>query len=376
MARSRPPSRITRQRSPPGSAPGTLIPDPAAASSHVRIVGYGPADLHESAEASVDALEDLRSRLPVVWVDVQGLGDVALVTRIGEMFDLHRLALEDVLNSHQRPKVETYGAHLFIVARMPTGAGDGDCEQLSVFLGDGYVLTFHEHPTPLFEAVMTRVREGRGRLRRAGADYLAYALLDAAVDAFFPVLERVGERLESVEGTVIARPDVDLVPRIHDLKRDLLALRRAVWPMRELFNGLVRDETEVVSDQTRVYLRDCYDHTVQLIDVIETYREIASGLVDVHLSSVSARLNEVMKVLTVISTIFMPLSFITGLYGMNFDRSASRWNMPELGWPFGYPLALLLMAVVALVMLAWFRRLGWMGGAVRPGGDEEASRPR
>jgi magnesium transporter len=208
--------------------------------------------------------------------------------------------------------------------------------------------------------VRHRLRNGSGRLSSRGADYLAYALLDAAVDAFFPVMETCGERVEDLETDVVTKRDIDQIARIHDLKRDLLTARRAVWPQREMLNAIIRDETRLVSADTKVFLRDCYDHTVQLIDMIETYREIASGLVDIQLASQSNRMNEIMKILTIIATIFIPLSFIVGVYGMNFD-TASPWNMPELKWRYGYPAVWILMIAIAVGLLVWFRRKGWIG---------------
>jgi magnesium transporter len=317
----------------------------------------------------VEALAGVVGHWPVTWVDVQGLGDVETVRALGDRFDLHGLALEDVINVHQRPKVELYENHVFIVTRMvggpATDGGGADTEQVAMFLGADFLLTFQERSGDCFEPVRERLRHAGGRIRAARADYLAYTLIDAVIDGYFPVLEGYGERVERLEDAVTARPDAALVAQIHALKRDLLTLRRAIWPQREMVNALIRDESSLVAEPTRLYLRDCYDHAIQLMDMIETYREIASGLVDLHLSSFSARLNEVMKVLTIIATIFIPLSFITGLYGMNFDPSASRWNMPELGWRYGYPFALGLMGVVAIGLLVYFRRKGWIGGRDR-----------
>jgi magnesium transporter len=234
-----------------------------------------------------------------------------------------------------------------------------------MFLNDRILLTFQERPGDCFDLVRDRIRKRRGQIRNRGADYLTYALLDAVIDGYFPVLEACGERLETLETSVIAEPSRDQVVQVHDMKRDLLSLRRAVWPQREMVNALTRDSTAFVSDQTQVYLRDCYDHTVQLMDMVETYREIASGLLDIYLSSVGTKMNEIMKVLTIIATIFIPLSFIAGLYGMNFDPKASPWNMPELAWYWGYPVALALMLAVALGLLVYFRRKGWIGGRAK-----------
>jgi magnesium transporter len=235
-----------------------------------------------------------------------------------------------------------------------------------MFLGANFLLTFQERTGDCFDLVRDRIRRRRGHIRERKADYLAYALLDAVIDGYFPVLEACGERLESLEDAVLDKPSGEQSAQIHEMKRDLLTLRRAIWPQREMINALTRDSSAHVSDQTRVYLRDCYDHTIQLMDMLETYREIASGLVDVYLSSVSARMNEIMKLLTIIATIFIPLGFIAGLYGMNFDTGVSPWNMPELSWRWGYPFALGLMAVVAIGLLLFFRKRGWIGG--RTGG--------
>jgi magnesium transporter len=355
---------MRRRRTPPGSPPGTLVADAAAPRPRLRVIAYGPDRFEETEPRNVEALAGVVGHWPVTWVDVQGLGDVETVRALGDRFDLHGLALEDVINVHQRPKVELYENHVFIVTRMvggpATDGGGADTEQVAMFLGADFLLTFQERSGDCFEPVRERLRHAGGRIRAARADYLAYTLIDAVIDGYFPVLEGYGERVERLEDAVTARPDAALVAQIHALKRDLLTLRRAIWPQREMVNALIRDESSLVAEPTRLYLRDCYDHAIQLMDMIETYREIASGLVDLHLSSFSARLNE-----TIIATIFIPLSFITGLYGMNFDPSASRWNMPELGWRYGYPFALGLMGVVAIGLLVYFRRKGWIGGRDR-----------
>lgn len=359
--------RERRRRTPPGSAPGTLIADPHAAQPLIRLISYGPDGV---AESTVEGLH----RLPIVppghgvrWLNVDGLGSIEVVRRVGDAFGLHPLALEDIVNVHQRPKVEPYDDHLFIVTRMPRAPQPGaasdrlDTEQVAMCLGRDFVITFQEQAGDVFEPVRRRLRTGNGQIRMRGADYLAYALIDAAIDAFFPVLESYGEQVDELETAVIGQPDFTHITRIHDLKRDLLTARRAIWPQREMINALIRDESPFVSPQTRLYFRDCYDHTIQLIDMIETYREIASGLVDVQLSSVSNRMNEIIKVLTIIATIFIPLTFVAGIYGMNFDPAASPWNMPELKWRYGYPVALLFMALVAAGLVGWFWRKGWIG---------------
>jgi len=358
-----------RRRTPPGAPPGTLIVDPAAAAPQIQLIAFGPDGVEQHAVRSVAEISELYGRQPVTWINVEGLGSVELIEALGERFKLHRLALEDVLNVHQRPKVEEYDDHVFIVTRIPHVV-DGVLvtEQVTIFLGKDYVLTFQQGlPGDCFASLRQRILDARGRFRRMGADYLAYALLDAATDAYFPVLEAYGEQIERLEDDVIETADPSTVPRIHGVKRDLLTMRRAVWPQREMLNQMVRDDNPLIGDQTRVYLRDCFDHTFQLMDLIETYREIVSDLIDVFLSSVNARLNEVMKLLTIMTTIFMPLTVITGIYGMNFSPDAAPWSMPELRWAYGYPAALLLMLVVAGIMLLWFRSKGWIGRRARNG---------
>lgn len=352
-------------RPPPGSAPGTLITDPNAAQPRMEVIAYGPDNFVRQSIKDVDEVKAFRDKWPMTWVNVDGVGDARTIERLGAMFHLHPLALEDVVNVHQRAKLESYRDHHFIVIRMMSLNEHVDTEQVSVFLGEGFVLTFQERPGDCFDPVRERIRNGAQRMRTSGADYLAYALLDAVVDACYPLLEAFGERLDTLQDEVLELGSRRTILKVHDAKRDLRVLRRAVWPMRELFNSLYRDPLPYISDETRVYFRDCYDHTIQVMDLVETYREISSDLTDVYLSSVSNRMNEIMKVLTVISTVFMPLTFVAGIYGMNFDTSRSPWNMPELKWYLGYPFALGLMVLCVLAMLLFFRRRGWIGGVTR-----------
>lgn len=364
-----------RRRAPPGAPPGTLIADPEAVQSSVSVIGYGPDELVERKDVTIEDVISLRGTVPILWINVDGLADVELIRRLGDIFDLHGLALEDVINVHQRPKAEAYEGHVFIVTRMVVPGRGFDTEQVSMFVGEDFVLTFQERPGDCFDLIRERLRQKKGRIRQMARDFLVYSLIDAALDAYFPVLEACGERLEELEDAVVARPGTDLIGEVHAMKRDLLGLRRAIWPHREMINALIRDETPLMSNQTRVYLRDSYDHAIQLMDIVETYREIASGLIDVYLSSMSTRLNDIMRVLTIIATIFMPLGFIASLYGMNFDRAASPWNMPELGWRYGYPFALALMAVSAVLMVAYFLRNHWIGGAYWRRSGQAGKRP-
>lgn len=356
---------VPRRRTPPGASPGTLVAEPGAPAPVIEVMAYGRDELHEQTIGDVQELGELAGRYAVMWINVQGLGDVDIIRRLGAFFQIHQLALEDVVNVHQRPKVEEYDDHVFIVCRMPSREAGVHDEQVSMFLSKGWVITFQERPGDCFDPVRKRIRRAGAPVRLAGADYLAYALLDAVTDAYFPLLEHYGESVEALEQQVLAGPGRTpaTATGIHAVKRDLLSIRRAVWPLREMFGVLVREESPFITDRTRIYFRDCYDHTIQLMDVIETYREIVSGLVDIHLSSISVRMNEVMKVLTVIATIFMPLGFIASVYGMNFETAVSPWNMPELGWYYGYPFALGLMGAVAAALLCYFWARGWMGNS-------------
>ncbi len=355
----RPIPLMRHRRAPPGTAPGTLIADPTAAPPAIRLIHYRETEILEETVDTIEGLPERIERWPVTWVDIEGVGDIELFQRLGEMFDLHRLAIEDAANLHQRPKFEDYDDHVFVVTRMIRPETAPATEQVSMFVGENFLITVQEAPGDCFEPVRERLRGGKGPIRRRGPDYLAYALLDAVIDNYFPVLESYGEQVESLESGVITEPHREHVVEIHQLKRELLSMRRAVWPQREMINALIRDEARVITRQTRVYLRDCYDHTVQLMDIVEVYREVTSGLIDIYLSSVSARMNEVMKVLTIIATIFIPLSFIASLYGMNFATD-KPWNMPELKWAYGYVYSLVLMLVIAGGLLFWFWRKGWL----------------
>jgi magnesium transporter len=355
--------RFGKRFAPPGTAPGTLSP-PAfrrVETVTISVLEYGPDRVTEWQAAGVEEVASKRAGLPVLWIDVVGLHDVDLIGRLGGEFGLHPLALEDVLNTGQRPKMEPYEDHIFMVMKlMHSSAGAFESEQISFFLGTGFVISFQEIPGDVFEPVRQRIRTSHGRIRRMGPDYLAYALLDSLVDHCFPVLEEFGERIEELEQEVIEAPDRETVGLIHAAKRDLLVLRRATWPQREVVSALERYESPLVSKEIRIFLRDLYDHTVQVLDMVETYRDLVTGLLDIYLSSVSNRMNEVMKVLTVLASIFIPLTFLAGIYGMNFDPKASPWNMPELEWAYGYPAFWLLTVAIVVVMLILFKRKRWL----------------
>ncbi len=347
-----------RKRHPPvGSKPGTLMINGHALPPRIRLMKYKLDHLEERDIAAVAELKDLIEEDSVCWIDVQGLGNEKVLRELGDLFSIHPLALEDVVNVPQRAKTECFEKHTLCITRMALMGEDGiEPEQVSVFVGLNYVLTFQERSGDVFDPVRNRIRKGGAIIRSSGASYLAYTLLDAVIDGYYPILEVFGEKLEALEDEIMANPQPAILQEIHQAKRDLLAIRRAIWPQREAINALIRDENPLISDIVRVYLRDCYDHCVQIMDGVETYRELTGSLMDVYLSSVGNRQNEVMKVLTIMASIFIPLTFMAGLYGMNFE------NMPELHTPWAYPFLLATMVVVAIGMLLFFRRKGWLGG--------------
>jgi magnesium transporter len=346
-----------RKRHPPvGARPGTLMIHSQAAAPTIRVMKYRPDHLEEHDVSEVARLGDLLDENAVCWIDVQGLGDESVLRALAETFGIHPLALEDVVNVPQRPKVECYENHVLCITRMARPGEDHSIadEQVSLFVGRNYVLTFQERYGDVLDPVRNRIRQGGPIFRSSGPGYLAYALLDAVIDGYYPIMEDFGEHLESLEDQIVAEPRAPILQEIHRVKRELLAIRRAIWPQREAVNTLIRDENALFSDTVRVYLRDCYDHCVQIMDVVETYRELAGGLMDVYLSSIGNRQNEVMKVLTIMASIFIPLTFMAGVYGMNFE------HMPELRVAWGYPMLLAAMVVVAIGMTLYFYRKGWL----------------
>lgn len=353
------------RRTPPGAPPGVLVSDPTAPKPVVTAIAISASDHQEIAIDDLSAIPPLLARWPMLWINVDGVGDAGLVQELGKMFNLHRLALEDVVHVHQRPKVDTYGEVLFVVAPLPLPNHVYELEQLSLFVGRKFLITFQERAGgDCLDVVRTRLQAGLSRERSLIPGYLLYTLLDAAIDNFFPLLEDAGERLDSLEEEVLGLPNRDVITRILDVKRDLRMIRRAIWPLRDALNSLLRDPHPLVADETRIYLRDCYDHVVQILDLLENYRELASGLTDVYLSNLSNSTNEIMKVLTIISTLFIPLTFLVGVYGMNFDPDSSPLNMPELRAYYGYPTIWAVMIAIALGLLYFFWRKGWI--AKRP----------
>jgi magnesium transporter len=345
--------RVARVR--PGTPPGTLVAADSAGPTHISVLTW------TRTSATYEEVPDVNAALAkitpgaITWINVDGLGDVGVLAKLGERFGLHPLALEDVLNVPQRPKVERYDKHMFVVMRTMRLIEDAvHEEQVSLFFGQDWLITVQERSDgDCFGPVRDAIRAGRGRVREAGADYVAYLLLDSVVDAYFPVIEHFGERMQSLESAAIEDPREVVLINMQRLRHELLALRRAVWPMREEIGILLRDDSALISAETRVFLRDVYDHAVQALEIVESLRETAVSVMEVYLSVQNQRLNEIMKVLTVIATIFIPLTFIASIYGMNFKY------MPELEWRYGYPYALSLMALTALSLISYFRRKGW-----------------
>ncbi|MBD2148561.1 magnesium/cobalt transporter CorA [Pseudanabaena sp. FACHB-1277] len=347
----------------PGSPPGTLIIDEDASIPNIFLIDYN-ADEAIGVQLSTpeDCIPYLDSQ-SVSWLDVQGLGSEDVLKRLGKVFNLHELVLEDIVNIPQRPKVESFADQELIILHMVTSRDDGRGfydEQVSLILGKNYILTVQEEPeNDVFEPIRQRIHRNRGVIRSQKADYLTYALIDAIVDGFFPVLEDYGERLEDLQDEVVENPTRQTLDKIHKIKRELLLLRRAIWPQRDAINALIREESPLIDRQVQIFLRDCYDHTVQVIDMVETYRELAANLMDIYLSSLSNSTNEIMRFLTVISTVFIPLTFISGVYGMNFDTDIPG-NMPELKMPLGYYFFWCVILAVSGGLLFYFWKKGWL----------------
>ena len=348
----------------PGSYPEHVRFDPAAMKSVVTYAAYSEEKFIEGTIENASDLEALVGKWPVLWVNVEGLGSPEIVKDIQRIFDIHALAMEDIVSVHQRSKYETYDENFFLIAHMLEQKEDQlVTEQVAIYVSKGVVLTFQEGPIDATKPVLERLEKGQGRLRRLGCDYLAYSIIDAIIDCYYPILEQFGERLEILEDEILDHPDRKTMQQVHLIKRELLSLRRTLFPLREAMNGVLRVAPDSFTPDTMLHMRDCYDHVVQITDFIETYRELAADLMDVYLSSISYRLNEVMKVLTVITTICAPPTLIAGIYGMNFKTETSRFNMPELNWIYGYPFALALMAVTSMVMFLVISRNGGISGA-------------
>jgi magnesium transporter len=345
----------------PGTPPGTLrSADGESGPARIVLTSYTAADIEVREIADPEALDRLRGDGRVHWIHVVGLADVAIVEHMGTAFGLHPLALEDVLTLGQRPKAEEFDDTLFcIVQHLTYRRKNLERVQLSLFLGKDFVVTFQPRADDLLALIRERLVKGRTKLRQKGAGYLSYAVLDLIVDSAFPALEALGDQLDAIEEGILEKPDQEDIEQLQCARRELLVLRQVLWPQREVMGRLSREEHELMPDDVRLYFRDCYDHAVQALEVSENFREMASGLLDIYLTSLSHRLNDVMKVLTIISTVFMPLSFFAGVYGMNFNTD-QPFNMPELGWKYGY-LGFWGVTIAGVVTMLWlFRRKGWL----------------
>ncbi len=324
--------------------------------TEISIIDYDPENYQEIQIKNVEECFVYKDKSTVSWINIMGLSNTDVIERIGKGFNLHPLVIEDVLNIHQRPKLEDYRDYIFIVLKMLTyndKSHEVESEQVSIIPGNNLVLTFQEKGGDVFEPIRTRIRNDKGVIRKKGADYLVYALIDVIVDNYFVILEQIGEEIEGLEEKVLVEPSPKVVQRIHRLKRNLINLRKSIWPLRETLGNFEKMESSLFKSSS-LYFRDIYDHTIQIIDTVETFRDMASGLLDVHLSSISNRMNEIMKMLTIIATIFIPLTFIAGIYGMNFKY------IPELEWKWGYPLILIVMLGVGVTMMIYFKKKKWL----------------
>lgn len=342
-----------------GLPPGTLVHvgEKKVEKTKITIIDYDAEHLEEKVAKTVDECFSFKDKPTVTWINIDGIHEIEIIEKIGNHFDLHPLILEDIVHTEQRPKMEDFEHYIYVVLRLLTFdeiENEINAEQISIILGSNFIISFQEMEGDVFDHVRDRIRNSKGRIRKMGADYLAYALLDAIVDNYFVILEKLGEKIEAMEEELVTNPRPETLQTIHELKREMIFLRKSVWPLREVVNSMERGESSLIQDSTTIYLRDVYDHTIQVIDTIETFRDMLSGMLDIYLSSVSNKMNEVMKVLTIIATIFIPLTFIAGNYGMNFEY------MPELGWRWSYPVYWMVVLTVAAFMVMYFKRKKWL----------------
>jgi magnesium transporter len=342
-----------------GMAPGKMvfIGDRKKEKARINIINYENTVLNELDDASVNQCRDFAKGPGVTWINVNGIHDIRLIQALGECFKLHPLTLEDIVNTSQRIKIEEFPNYIFIVLKMITfneAANEVEFEHVSLILGENFVISFQEDEGDVFDGVRDRIRSAKGRSRSMKSDYLAYTLMDAVVDHYFLAVERIGDRIEDIDDQILAEPKPEYIKEIHQLKRDILSLRKSVWPLREEIGAIEKSESAMIHPETKVYWRDLYDHTIQIIELVETFRDILGGMHDTYLSSMSNRMNEIMKMLTIIATIFIPLTFIVGVYGMNFEY------MPELKWRFGYYMIWGIMLIVGIGLLVYFKRRKWI----------------
>ena len=355
--------RRQRQHRPvhPGTRPGTIVIDKDSHPTTIDVIQFNHQRRNEWSKITPQEIPDLQPDC-VTWINVIGLGDRNVIESIRDEFGIHPLAMEDVVNTHQRPKIDIFEDHLYLVLRMPHQNDDLETEQVSFFLGKRYILTWQERSGDCFEPIRKRIENPRGLIRNHGCDFLAYALVDAIVDSYFPQIHHYGDLLDDIEDRLAqSASNYTVVQRLHEIRHDVRNLRRYAWAQRDVVSSLMVYQGDLLTEDTRLHLSDVSDHSLRVVELLESCRESCSDLQDLYMSIVSLRMNEVMKVLTIIATIFIPLSFIAGLYGMNFSNEASPWNMPETQWTFGYPMAIVLMTMVALGMLVFFKRKGWIG---------------
>jgi len=346
-----------------GAPPGTLVAPSGARATTLRVIDYNTDELVERDIETVAELKLYLERESTSWIDVVGLGDVSHIREIGELFGLSSVVMEDILTLGQAPKFEDHDSYGFVLADLPSGEGRLEVEQISLVFGERFVVSFREHESDCFEPVRERISQGRKRIRTLGSDYLVYALLDVLVDSFYPVVKGNRMRLEEIEDRLSEGPFDEAVPAIHAIRRELRLLRRVLEPLTVALQRMLRPELELISKDTRIYLADCWENSRRQLESIDAHRELGNDLFDLHMSQLSHKLNEVMKVLTIFSALFIPLTFVAGIYGMNFDPDASRWNMPELSWAYGYPAAIAVMLSLAIGLLIYFVRKGWIGGS-------------
>jgi magnesium transporter len=347
----------------PGTEPGTLpvvAPPEVIEPLCIDVCDYSDDSFICEHNVEPEVCHKWLDTPDVTWIHVSGHAEPAVMKKLGDIFKLHPLAMEDVLNTGQRPKMELYEEHVFVVASLPDLMNDTvTIQQVSLFFSKNYVISFCMGSRDIFQPVFERLNNGKSRLRKHGADYLLYALVDLVVDRGFPLLETFGEQLESLEQVLLEKPSKSAISDLHLVRRELLQLRQAFWAQRDMINTLLHDDLEMIEDRTRIYLRDCYDHSIQIMDLLEMYRDMMSNLLDIYVAGISNRLNEVMRVLAVIATIFIPPTFVVGVYGMNFDRSAGPLSMPELGWPYGYITVWAVVVAMIIGMLIYFKSKEW-----------------
>ena len=353
------PGFIKKRSEKAGLAPGTLvhIGDHKTERIKITLIDYDEVQLQEKELKKIEESFPLKEKKSVTWINIDGIYQLDVIEKLGKHFGIHPLIQEDIVNTGQRPKAEDFDDYVYIVLKMLYQDEDKlkvKSEQISLIIGKNFLISFQEVEGDVFSSVRDRLRKGKGRIRKMGCDYLAYALMDAMVDNYFIILENIGEKIELLEEVLLENPTPQTLQTIHDIKREMIFFRRQVWPIREIISGMMKFDSPLINESIGIYFKDIYDHTIQIIDTIESFRDMLTGMVDMYLSTISNKMNEVMKVLTIIATIFIPLTFIAGIYGMNFKY------MPELEWRWGYPAAWLIFAAIAIAMICYFKRKSWL----------------